>query len=117
MTVVPPERAVPHQLSRAVPRLVGRDDEVGLRAAGNALVVLTDGLRGIGRRAFARYLARQLSRSFSGGEVYLDLSTFLVDGERLIPSALRAILRAVGVADRRYAAGSGTPHAVADESR
>jgi tetratricopeptide (TPR) repeat protein len=92
-----PERVVPRELPRAAARLVGRDREIRLCVEGSAPLFVLDGLTGVGRRAVARYVSRQLAPGFAGGQLYVDLSTVLVDGEQVVSSALRGLLRSVGV--------------------
>ncbi|WP_329069861.1 hypothetical protein [Amycolatopsis sp. NBC_01480] len=92
-----PVAVVPRELPRAVGRLVGRDREIRACVEGSAPLVVLDGLSGVGRRAVARYVGRELAPGFAGGQLYVDLSTGLGDGEQVVSSALRGLLRSVGV--------------------
>jgi uncharacterized protein YukE len=92
-----PVAVVPRELPRAAAKLVGRDREIRACVEGSAPLVVLDGLSGVGRRAVARYVGRELAPGFAGGQLYVDLSTGLVDGEQVVSSALRGLLRSVGV--------------------
>jgi hypothetical protein len=95
-----PERVVPRELRRPVSDLVGRADQVRYCVERPALpLIVIDGTPGVGRRALARAVSWRRAREFPGGQLYLDLSTLLVDGEQVVSAALRAVLRSMGVDD------------------
>ncbi|ATY15807.1 hypothetical protein CU254_39585 [Amycolatopsis sp. AA4] len=103
-----PERVVPHETPRAVRRLVGREKQIEacLKAQRVPLFVF-DGLTGAGRRALARYVAEHVKDRYPGGAYYTDYATHTVDGEAVIPAALRSLLRRDGVRDEVMPAEPG----------
>ncbi|WP_328605548.1 hypothetical protein OG943_36965 [Amycolatopsis sp. NBC_00345] len=97
---LPPPVVTPHELPPVVRQLVGRDPEIAWCVERrDAPVLLVTGLSGVGRRALVRHRAAELEVQHTGGALYLDYNSVRSGGEELVSSALRRLLRGLGVQD------------------
>ncbi|MCP2164041.1 NB-ARC domain-containing protein [Goodfellowiella coeruleoviolacea] len=103
-----PRTAVPTQVPAAPPQFVNREPELSeteaLLAAGAgqpAQVVVFSGPPGIGKTATALRLVHQsgAARTYTGGVLYVDFTTFRGPRGTAVADAVARCLRALGVAD------------------
>lgn len=106
---------IPVQLPMGVSGFVGRGQELArlediLASAADqpSAVVITavSGTAGVGKTALAVHWARQAQRTFSGGQLYVNLRGFGPNGSVMSPAeAVRGFLDALGVPPARIPAG------------
>lgn len=99
-------RPRPAQLPAAVADFTGRGNEIGqldamlsTRAAGGMLIVMIEGLGGIGKTTLALHWAHKLRSRFPDGALFADLRGYHPTGAPAAPADLLAgFLRSLGVA-------------------
>ncbi|MGW2835481.1 BTAD domain-containing putative transcriptional regulator [Streptomyces sp. NPDC001286] len=101
----------PAQLPPDVPSFTGRHAELrALRALmetdGGAAAVLLTGTAGVGKTALALHWGHEIAERYPDGQLHVDLRGFDPSAEALPPAvALRGMLRALGVPQRRLPSG------------
>ncbi|MBK3645883.1 winged helix-turn-helix domain-containing protein [Streptomyces sp. MBT33] len=101
----------PAQLPPDPPSFAGRHAELrALRALmetdGGAAAVLLTGTAGVGKTALAVHWGHEIAERYPDGQLHVDLRGFDPSAEPLPPAvALRGMLRALGVPERRLPSG------------
>jgi DNA-binding SARP family transcriptional activator/tetratricopeptide (TPR) repeat protein len=104
----------PAQLPHDLPGFVGREREMGhmrtlLQTAGpgaRTVVLMIDGIAGVGKTTLAVHLAHQVAGSFPDGQLYVNLRGFDPDNLPMTPGdALGYLLQGLGIEPRQIPAG------------